>query len=222
MTSLAPHTALHEHPISDPTPPVAPAVYLNVVAWPDPVLCQRGYDPRSAYVERFWLGVLGPSATWLMRRLARGLDEKPEGFRINLADTGRALGLGEGTGRNSAVVRTIERACQFGVAQQHGRDSLAVRCHLAPLTRRQLTRLPASLQAAHDRWMAEPLEGEQRRRAVATAVGLLRRGEDAWAIERHLASWGCSEPLAYAAVADARRLLLEAGSGDDFGPTTAA
>ena len=206
MSSLVPPADLYEPPIE-----AAPAaVYLTVVPWPDPVICRRGYDPRSAYVERFWLGVLGPSATWLMRRLARGLDEKPDGFRINLADTGKALGLGEGTGRNSAVVRTIERACQFGVAQQHGRDSLAVRCHFAPLTRRQLARLPASLQAAHDRWIAESPDAEQLRRAVTTAVGLLEHGEDPWTVERHLAAWGFSGPLSYTAVEDARRLVGDA------------
>ena len=42
---------------------------LQVLPWSDPVIDQVGYDPRSRYVERFWLGILGPSATWLMRYL---------------------------------------------------------------------------------------------------------------------------------------------------------
>jgi hypothetical protein len=33
---------------------------LRVLPWPDPVIDQVGYDPRSRYVERFWLGILGP------------------------------------------------------------------------------------------------------------------------------------------------------------------
>ena len=36
---------------------------LLVRPWVDPVLEQVGYDPRSPYVERFWLGTLGPSST---------------------------------------------------------------------------------------------------------------------------------------------------------------
>ena len=28
--------------------------------WPDPVIDEVGHDPRSAYVETFWLAVLGP------------------------------------------------------------------------------------------------------------------------------------------------------------------
>ena len=35
---------------------------LHVVAWPDPVVDQVGYDPRTMYVERFWLGILGPTS----------------------------------------------------------------------------------------------------------------------------------------------------------------
>jgi hypothetical protein len=190
--------------------PVDPAAesltHLTVVSWFDPFLAQHGYDPRSAYVERFWLGVLGPSATWLLRRLARGLDEHPDGFRINLADTAKALGLGEGTGRNSMVVRTVDRACQFGAAQLHARDRLAVRAHLAPLNARQLKRLPIAVQSAHERWMTAPIDDEQRRRAVMLAVGLLERGIDRWTVEQHLGSYGFPDRLGHEATRDAYEL----------------
>jgi hypothetical protein len=33
---------------------------LQILPWADPVIDQVGYDPRSRYVERFWLGILGP------------------------------------------------------------------------------------------------------------------------------------------------------------------
>ena len=56
-----------------------PAESLSIRPWPDPVIDLLGHDPRSAYVERFWLGVLGPSTTWLMRRLASGLETAPAG-----------------------------------------------------------------------------------------------------------------------------------------------
>ena len=42
---------------------------VRVAPWDDPVVDRRGHDPRSAYVEQFWLSVLGPTATWLLRRL---------------------------------------------------------------------------------------------------------------------------------------------------------
>ena len=36
---------------------------IRVLPWPDPVIDSLGFDPRTAYVERFWLGVLGPTST---------------------------------------------------------------------------------------------------------------------------------------------------------------
>jgi hypothetical protein len=72
---------------------------LHIKPWPDPVIDRVGHDPRSAYVERFWLGILGPSTTWLLRRLAAGLEAAPAGFDLTLSETARCLGLG-GEGRS--------------------------------------------------------------------------------------------------------------------------
>jgi len=34
---------------------------LHIVAWTDPVIDTLGHDPRSWYVEQFWLGIIGPT-----------------------------------------------------------------------------------------------------------------------------------------------------------------
>lgn len=161
LTPPIPRTAA---PIAAPVDPPAPPDRLDVVPWSDPIIDVHGFDPRDPYVERFWLGIIGPSVTWLMRRFARGLDEHPEGFRIDLADTARAIGLGESTAKNSQMWRTIDRACSFGLAQRFGDRQLAVRTHLAPLTRRQLARLPKAVQVSHGRYL------EQRVAASATTA----------------------------------------------------
>ncbi len=136
----------------DAGPPVdaveAPG-HLTVRPWWDPSLAVAGFDPRSAYAERFWLPIVGPSTLLLLRRFARGLDEHAAGFRVSLADTGRALGLGAGTGRGAPVNRTIDRACTFGLARRTHADVLEVRSHLPKLAPRQLERLPAVLRRAH-------------------------------------------------------------------------
>jgi hypothetical protein len=36
---------------------------LAVEPWEDELADRVGFDPRSPYVERFWLGVLGPTIT---------------------------------------------------------------------------------------------------------------------------------------------------------------
>lgn len=128
---------------------------LVIRPWWDPVLATSGVDPRSSYVERYWLGVIGPSAVLLMRRLARGLEEHPEGFQISLADTARAIGLGAGTGRNAPINRTIERACMFGAMRRMSPGEVQVRTHLPMLNARQLGRLPLAVRNSHAAWMSQ-------------------------------------------------------------------
>ena len=61
---------------------------VHVTPWHDPVVDRRGHDPRSVYVEQFWLGVLGPTATWLLRRLVAGFDHQPDGYELDVAGHG--------------------------------------------------------------------------------------------------------------------------------------
>ncbi len=129
---------------------------IVVLLWPDAEVMGSGHEARSTYVERFWLGILGPSTTWLWRRLVRGLDECPNGYRVQLADTARALGLGAGTGRNSMIVRSLDRMVQFGAARRNG-DVVEVRTHLPELSARQLRRLPPAVQRGHRQWLDDQL-----------------------------------------------------------------
>src|SRR5579863_8345910 len=114
---------------------------LGVRPWPDDVVEKVGFDPRSPYVERFWLSIIGPSATWLMRRIAAGFDASPEGFDLPLGETARALGLGDKAGRHSPLLRTVNRLILFELAHASGPCELTVRRKLAPLSRRHTSRL---------------------------------------------------------------------------------
>lgn len=150
---------------------------IAIEAWEDPVVDALGHDPRSRYVEEFWLGILGPSATWLMRRLVAGLEEAPGGFELDLADEARRLGVGHRGGRHSPFARTLARCVTFGMARPTAPLVLQVRRRLPPLNRRQVLRLSPSLQNAHQRWqeaqLAEhrhPSAGELRQRAVALSL----------------------------------------------------
>ena len=196
---------------------------LSIRPWPDPVIDSLGHDPRSAYVEQFWLGVLGPSTTWLLRRLAAGLEAEPAGFELHLADTARALGLGDKTGRSGPFVRALGRCCQFGLAQPHDRTTLAVRRKLPPLNRRQVERLPEPLQTAHAKWQDDQLRtpGDQlRRRARRLALSLLELGEDLESTERQLGRWKFHPALSREASAwawDRHRQALAATRAHDVG-----
>ncbi len=131
--------------------PIFPEDMVRVTAWVDPVLDNLGHDPRSGYVERYWLCILGPSCLLLLRRLAAELEQQPDGFDLDTVQWATELGLGMKGGRNGPFWRSIERACRFGTAQRNG-SLLAVHRRLPPLTARQIERLPAALQLSHKAW----------------------------------------------------------------------
>lgn len=174
-------------------PPVFPMMSLSVEGWPDPVIDDLGHDPRSAYVERFWLPILGPSTVWFLRRLVDRLDDHPDGFELDLIEAAQALGVGMRGGRHSPMLRTVERSCRFGAARMMGATGLAVRRRLAPLTRSQVDRLPAALRSEHDAWLQRPRSSaavdDLRRRARSLALSMLELGEDDTAVERQLHRW---------------------------------
>jgi hypothetical protein len=119
--------------------------------WLDPVVDEHGHDPRSAYVERFWLGVIGPTATWIMRRLADGFDSEPSGYEGDLDHTATAMGLSFTKGAASPFGKALHRCVMFGLAQPIA-DGLAVRRRLPQVAARHLRRLPEELQAEHLQW----------------------------------------------------------------------
>jgi len=165
---------------------------LRIVPWVDPVADPHGVHPCSRYVELYWLGVIGPSTTWLLRRLSYGLEVNPDGFDLDLTETARSLGLGDRMGKNSPFRRALQRLATFELARSHGPTGMAVRTHIPPLPLRHLSRLPESLQISHRRWMVEqrlPEPEQMRRRAQRLAAGLAAAGRDRVEIERQLAAW---------------------------------
>jgi hypothetical protein len=174
---------------------VEPLHTLTVRPWPDDVLDRVGLDPRSAYVERFWLPVLGPSSILLLRRLAAELERSPDQVELAIEDTARSLGLGSRGGRSSPFLRTVGRCCQFRLAHLDDADGvLLARRMLPPLTRPQVMRLPEPLQQSHADWLQAELTADVdpdrlQQRARHLALSLLELGEDVERTERQLHRW---------------------------------
>jgi hypothetical protein len=185
--------------------PSFPSETLAIRPWADDVIDALGHDPRSGYVETYWLGILGPSTTWLLRRLVARLESQPAGFDLALADTARCLGLGDKQGRHSPFIRALTRLVQFGLAQVQGDGVLAVRRKVPPLNRRQIARLPESLQKEHEAWqqgqLRTPAVEQQRRRSRQLALSLLELGEDLEAAERQLHRWKFHPAMAHESAA---------------------
>ncbi len=165
---------------------------LLLRAWRDELVERHGVDPRSDYVEQFWLPLLGPTSILLLRRLASELERSTtDACELALEPTARALGIGTRGGRNSPLVRTLTRCSQFRLLDLRREvGEVLARTRLPTLTRAQGARLPEPLREEHDAYLAHR-EGsralaELRDRAQKMALTLLQMGEDPVAAERHL------------------------------------
>lgn len=162
---------------------------LNLIPWADDRNDLFGHDPRSAYVEQFWLGTLGPSTTWFLRRCTSLLDGT-DGASVNLEETASALGIGHQGGASSAMAKTIDRACRFRAARTVGSATLAVRLRLPQLSHRQLQRMPRPMRHRHEEFITSKLHNDeisrQRFRARRLALSLVECGDDPGETELHL------------------------------------
>ena len=124
-----------------------------MVPWIDRLVDAVGFPSHHAYVELVWLPVLGPSSTWIYRRLAELVRRRPIGAEVHLAVLARGVGLGPALGYHSPVQRSLRRIVRFGLGESYGR-LLAIRTTAPPLAERQLAQLPDELQAVHRRLVA--------------------------------------------------------------------
>lgn len=143
-----------------PTPPTQNP-RASIRPWPDPMVDSRGHDPRSAYVERYWLGVIGPTATLIMRRFADEFDREPEGFVIDLAHTATTMGLSFTRGEHSPFGKALHRCVMFGLAQPTA-DGYQVRRMFPNVAQRHLSRLPDDVQQAHYDWARRTIRLDRR------------------------------------------------------------
>ncbi len=194
--------------ISPPNEPFARST-VTVRPWLDPVIDDDGYDPRSQYVELFWLGVLGPTATWLLRRLVTGFDQQPDGYELDLELTARSMGLGYHDGRSGPFRRAIQRCVMFGVAHRVP-DGLVVRRRLPNLSVRHLRRMPDDLQQMHDEWLHTTVRLDELTRAHRLATTLVEIDDDVTAVEHQLVALGVGRSVA-SQVSDNVLRLRQAG-----------
>lgn len=142
---------------------------LTIRPWADPIVDALGHDPRGEYAETFWTPTLGPSCMCLLRLVAARFELWPDGFGVVVTDLASSLGLGQDvTWKKSSIRRTLDRCCNFDVAEWAGTEELRVRRFLPPLTTRQVERLSEPLQEAHAQW-AKQRVAEWSRKGLAGA-----------------------------------------------------
>ena len=118
---------------------------LHLECWWDAALARDGHAATGDYVEIYWLPVLGPSTTLLLRWCARRLPPHRTGLALPLAEIARHLGVGRSGARNGPVMRSFERLCHFQLARSIG-DRVEVRAHVPELPDRLARRLPQELR----------------------------------------------------------------------------
>ncbi len=178
-----------------------PAGHTVVIRpWVDALVDEDGHDPRSRYVEQFWLGVLGPTATWVLRRLVAGLERHPEGYELDLSLTAKTMGLSYNPGRSSPFAKALQRCTMFGLAHQTS-DGLAIRRRIPTVAHRHLRRMPDAVQLAHAEWTNSCITIDSLSRAHRIALAMLESGDDLGAIEHQLVAVGIDDVTA-AEVAD--------------------
>ena len=193
--STRPHSVNDTSQAAPPDPPADERSLAIIRPWIDPVVDEEGHDPRSHYVERFWLGVLGPTATWLLRRLVAGLDHDPDGYELDLAVTAREMGLAYRTDRPSPFGRAMQRCTMFGLAHTTS-DGLAVRRRIPRVAHRHLRRMPESVQVEHAHWDASTLTLDDLTRAHTVGLAMLDAGDPPATIEHQLVAIGVTTRVA--------------------------
>jgi hypothetical protein len=177
---------------------------LILSRWVDPLLDKLGHDPRSRYVERFWLPVLGPSTIVFLRHCADHLDQAGASptIELELETIARHLGIGHKGGRNSALTRTILRSCRFGAARAGRGNNLELRRGVPPLNRTQVNHLPDQLQTEHRHFVEHHPRNDEATvdRVRRLALGLVECGDTITLAEGQLASWNVPPAVAAEAV----------------------
>jgi hypothetical protein len=187
----------------EPDPNLEHCATLRVERWARPEVTGTTFDARAHYVEQFWLPVLGPSAIWLLRRLADRFDDDPDGFEFDLDEAARCLGLGASASRHAPLRRALARCVRFGLARRPAAEKLEVVERLPRVLPRHLIRLPISLQEQHRAWVDAEARADEsvrlRRQARLVALDLRELGVDDASIERHLLRRGVHPATAFEA-----------------------
>lgn len=155
------------------------ACALVLRPWPDHPPPGPGVGPHTAYVDRYWLPLLGPLPTSLARLVTRVIHQEREAVRMPAREITAALGVPGSEW--AAVVTALEALEVEGIVSFAGDGGVHARAELPHLDAAQVARLPAGLQVAHRTALAlraqappgtppSPLPGSARLLSLAATI----------------------------------------------------
>jgi hypothetical protein len=134
--------------------PVIPTTF-SVREWRDPLLSSRGLRAEGIYTALVWGGLIGPTATVLLRLLVQ-LTTNGRVVEITVEELATTVGVSP-----SLALRGITRLARFGLVQQHG-HTLSVR-HFVDLV--------ADGRVAKLSLLAQRVDSTYRQRVMAARAG---------------------------------------------------
>jgi hypothetical protein len=128
---------------------------LVILVESDPWLHRHGHRVDGQYVELFWLPILGPTATLLLRRIIYEASEADRCvLELSHVETARAVGIQSTTKRPSTGwFRVLKRLHGFEIIDHMDGGLVRFPTHLPDLAHRQLQRLSAPMRSRHTQWM---------------------------------------------------------------------
>lgn len=124
------------------------SLQLHAVPHPSAPVRQAGFALDHPYLEQCWTPIVGPTSVLLLRRMPV-LWREGLSVEVDPSELAASLGLGKGTGRNSALARTLDRLERYRFAQQRIPGDLEIFTEVPPVADRQLDRLPAWSRNRH-------------------------------------------------------------------------
>ena len=131
-----------------------PLQILHLHRWPDPITDAIGHEPDSHYVEVFWLAIIGPTSTWLLRRANLLLKHSPDGYSLPRQHLAQELGLGHWKGSSSPFLKAIQRCSDFNLMLEQPGGKLYVRQRIPDIPRRMIHKLAPRLKLIHANCLA--------------------------------------------------------------------
>lgn len=107
-----------------------------------------GAPVLGPYFETFWLPIIGPTSTCIMRYLVRAFSGS-DTLTLSDADLAHAIGLGDGRRSTVNLGRQLARLVKMRMLIEGEHGCWQVRTTVRPLTVAQVHRLPAQLRTLH-------------------------------------------------------------------------
>ena len=124
---------------------------MLVTWWDEPEPQPEGFPIDGEYAARFWLPIVGPSAMWIARLLAREVKLAPfGGVWLDMASVAVSVGLHDDLSKSGAAANAVFRLVRYGLARREG-SVLELRAVVGHVPPGMTKRFPLALQRAAEK-----------------------------------------------------------------------